>query len=380
MSEALISFGATTPGMAQVWSDQSTLGHALQFEAALANAQSACGLLDNDTADRVAQVCESATFDTAQLSQQAALAGTLAIPLVRQIREALPEEIQGAVHMGATSQDLADTVMMLQVRDAAALLSEDAARICKALAALTRKYASTPAMGRTLLQDALPIGLGLRMAQWHAGIAAAASSLDEAVRRHALLQFGGAVGTRSNLDGKGDQVAQHLAEALGLPAAPPWHARRTGVAAIAASVAILVGAVGKMARDIGLLAQGGIAEMHEPQVAGRGGSSAMAHKRNPTGCQTALSAATRAPGLAATIFSALPAEQERGLGGWQAEWPVMAELFQIAAAGLAAMADVAEGLEIDEAALAANLGEGNAGIGESAALVESILSAGSRGD
>ena len=380
MSEALISFGATTPGMAQVWSDKSTLGYALQFEAALATAQGACGLIGREAVARVVQVCETIAVDPETLSQQAALAGTLAIPLVQQIRDALPEDLRGAVHIGATSQDLADTVMMLQVRDAAGLVGEDAARICAALAPLARKQARTPAMGRTLLQDALPLGLGLRIAQWHAGIATAADALDEAVRCHAVLQFGGAVGTRSGLDGKGDQVAHHLAETLGLPAAPPWHARRTGVAAIAASTAILVGAVGKMARDIGLLAQGGIAEMHEQQVEGRGGSSAMAHKRNPTGCQTALSAAARAPGLAATVLAALPAEQERGLGGWQAEWPILADLFQVTAAGLAAMADVAKGLEIDEAAIADNLDDEHADIGESAALVESLLSQVGRGN
>jgi 3-carboxy-cis,cis-muconate cycloisomerase len=171
-------------------------------------------------------------------------------------------------------------------------------------------------------------------------------------------------------------VAARLAEALGL-ACPllPWQSRREGVAGLGAALAILTGAVGKIARDVSLMAQGEVAEAFEPKVEGRGGSSAMAHKRNPTGCQVALSAALRAPGLAATLMSALPQEHERGLGGWQAEGPVLAELFLLAHGALVAMAPVAEGLEIDTQAMAANLAAAEVGqdTGESAALAARAL-------
>ena len=177
---------------------------------------------------------------------------------------------------------------------------------------------------------------------------------------------------RAGLGGKGGAVAARLAAALDLPDAAPWHARRGGIAGTATALAIVVGALGKMARDVSLLAQNGIGEACEPAIPGRGGSSAMAHKRNPTGCQIALSAALRAPGLVAGILAGLPAEQERGLGGWQAEGPAVAELFLLAAGAAEAMATVAEGLEIDEAAIARNLAAAGVGtdIGESAALVE----------
>ena len=225
------------------------------------------------------------------------------------------------------------------------------------------------------MQDALPVGFGLRLAQAMAGIESATQRLQAEIAKNAKIQFGGAAGTRAGLAGKGAAVVRRMAEALGLAADMPWHARREGIAAIAASLGIVIGALGKLARDISLLAQNAIGEAQEPAIAGRGGSSAMAHKRNPTGCQVALSAALRAPGLVATMLSSLPAEEERGLGGWQAEGPVLAELFLLAAGSAEAMAIVAEGLDVDEAAIARNLQAAAMGsdIGESAAIVSELL-------
>lgn len=375
MTSLLRTRPATTPAMEAVFDDDAVLHHALAFEAQLALAESAEGVIDPADARTIADLCAGVAFDPARIADEAALAGTLAIPLVAQLRIALPESAARAVHRGATSQDVADTVLVLQVRAAEKLLRADLAATATALAALAQRHAATPAIGRTLLQDALPISLGLRFAQWRNGIANAADRLEREVKEGATLQFGGAAGARSGLAGKGDAVASRLARALGLPASPPWHARRGGIAGIAAALAIVLGALGKMARDISLLAQSGIGEVREPAISGRGGSSAMAHKRNPTGCQVALSAALRAPGLVAGILAGLPAEQERGLGGWQAEGPVLAELFLIAAGAAAAMATVAQGLEIDHAALARNLAAADVGddIGESEAIVAALL-------
>lgn len=366
---------AVTRAMLAVWSDAATIRHALDFETALARAEAAAGLIDTAAADAIAAACAAFTVDPETLADEAAWAGTLAIPLVDRLRAVLPAAARNAVHCGATSQDLADTVMMRQVRAGAMVLADDLARVVAALAPLARVHAATPAIGRTLLQDALPIAFGLRIAQWHAGVAEAGERLASDVDRHAVLQFGGAAGTRAGLGGQGEAIAGRLAVALSLPAAQPWHARRGGVAAIAAATGIVIGTLGKMARDIGLLAQQAIGEAREPALPGRGGSSAMAHKRNPTGCQVALSAANRAPGLVAGILAGLPAETERGLGGWQADAPVLAELFLLAAGSAAAMAGVAEGLEIDTAAIARNLAAADIGddSGESAAIVAALL-------
>lgn len=361
--------------MLAAFSDAATLRHALAFEAELARAEAAEGLIGTEAAEAIATLCASIAIDPAELAEEAALAGTLAIPLVTRLRAALSGETAKALHKGATSQDVADTVLACQIRAASDLLDRDLTRITAALAILARRHAATPAIARTLLQDALPIGFGLRIAQWQAGIAEATNRLRHEIEAGAVLQFGGAAGSRAGLGGKAAAVSARLAAALGLPDAPPWHARRGGIAGIATALAITIGALGKMARDVSLLAQSGIAEAREPAIPGRGGSSAMAHKRNPTGCQVALSASLRAPGLAAGILAGLPAEQERGLGGWQAEGPALADLFLLAAGAAEAMAAVAEGLEIDEAAIARNLAAAGLGddIGESAALVVALI-------
>lgn len=361
--------------MLAVFSDAATLRHALAFEAELARAEAAEGLIGTDAAGAIAALCAEIAIDPAALAEEAALAGTLAIPLVARLRAALTGEAAKTLHKGATSQDVADTVLACQIHAASNLLGGDLTRIATALAALARRHAETPAIGRTLLQDALPIGFGLRIAHWQAGIVEAAARLNREVETGATLQFGGAAGSRAGLGGKSAAVSARLAAALGLPDSPPWHARRGGIAGIATALAIAIGALGKLARDVSLLAQNGIGEAREPAIPGRGGSSAMAHKRNPTGCQVALSAALRAPGLVAGILAGLPAEQERGLGGWQAEGPALAELFLLAAGAAGAMAMVAEGLEVDEAAIARNLAAAGLGtdIGESAALVAALL-------
>ncbi|GLK86103.1 lyase family protein [Ancylobacter defluvii] len=381
MSQLLRTRSATTDAMLAIFDDASTLRHAFGFEAALAAAEAAEGLVSPEDAAAIAALCGTIAIDPAELAAEAAHAGTLAIPLVARLRAGMPEAAAAVVHKGATSQDLADTVLCCQIRDGAALLAQDVAGITAGLAVLAARHATTPALGRTLLQDARPIGFGLRLAQWRAGICEAAERLEAEVSRHAVLQFGGAAGTREGLEGKGAAVAARLGGALGLRDVVPWHSRRGGLAGIAAAVAILVGALAKMARDISLLSQNAIGEVYEPSIPGRGGSSAMAHKRNPTGCQIALAAGHRVPGLVAGILFGLPAEEERGLGGWQAEGPAMAELFLLAAGSAAAMAEVAQGLEIDMAAIGRNLAVAGLGdaIGDSAALVAQLLADAGKG-
>lgn len=381
MTDLLRTRSATTDAMLAVFDDATTLAHALMFEAALARAEAALGLISREAAAAIEQACASFAIDPAELAREAAIAGTLAIPLVKRLRGMLEGEAAAALHRGATSQDLADCVLMRQAVRAAALLLGDVDRLCAALARLAGHHAALPAVGRTLLQDALPIGFGLRIAQWLAGISEAARRLRADMAAHAVVQFGGAAGTRAGLADKGAAVAEELGRGLGLAPAPPWQNNRGGIAAIGTSLGILIGTIGKMARDLSLLAQNAVAEAQEPAIPGRGGSSAMAHKRNPTGCQVALSAAIRAPGLVAGLLGGLPSEEERGLGGWQAEGPALADLFLLAAGAAEAMAAVAEGLEIDEASIARNLAAAQVGtdIGESAAIVAAILAKSRKG-
>lgn len=379
MSRMIRDLAGGSAEMLEIFGDAAVVKHALAFEAALAQAQAAEGLLSKDEAARIATACAQLPLDSETLAVEAAHAGTLAIPLVAHLRRALDDKLlEPKIHLGATSQDVADTVLMLQARDGAALIVREIARLQAALAALAERTAATPALGRTLLQSAKPITFGLKAVNWLVGIDDARVRFARECENDLLLQFGGAVGTRAGLGGRGAGIAAHMAKSLGLSPSPlPWHARRGNIAGLATSLAILVGAAAKISRDIALLSQNEIGEVFEPRQMGRGGSSIMAHKRNPVGCQLVLSAAIRAPGLAATILAALPQEQERGLGGWQAEAPVLADLFVLTHGALKTLAPVIEGLEVDVARMAHNLAAADVGFdtGDAEALVRAALAA-----
>ena len=372
-----LSAGSTA--MLEIFGDAALVKHALAFEAALAEAEAAEGLLTANEASRIAIACAQLPLDTETLAAEVAHAGTLAIPLVHHLRRSLGDErLAAKIHWGATSQDVADTALMLQVKAGSTLIAVELARLQTALALLAERMAAVPMVGRTLLQNALPITFGLKVAQWLAGIDEAAARFARESAAALILQFGGATGTRAGLNGRGAAIAARMAKTLGLVSpALPWHARRGSIAGLASALAIAAGAAAKIARDISLLAQNEIAEAFEPHVQGRGGSSALAHKRNPTGCQIVLSAAARAPGLAATVIAGLPQEQERGLGGWQAEAPILADLFVLSHGVFATLAPVIEGLEVDTARMAANLRAADIGVdvGESEALVRAALKA-----
>jgi 3-carboxy-cis,cis-muconate cycloisomerase len=261
---------------------------------------------------------------------------------------------------------------MLQARTGAALISTDALAIGDALAALAEAHAETPMLGRTLMQAAQPITLGLKAAGWMRGVEAARTRFEREATAAIRLQLGGPVGTLAGLNLR---VAELVALELGLAPALPWHAQREALAGLAAALAILAGALGKIAQDIALMAQTEVGEAAEPRVEGRGGSSSMPGKRNPTGCQTVLSAAVRAPGLASGIIAGLPQAHERDLGGWQAEAPALAALFEITHGALAALRPVIEGLEIDVGAMARNLAAAEVGddVGHAAELTRQAL-------
>jgi len=380
MTTLLRTVPATTPEMLAVFDDAALLRGALAFEAALARASAETGIIPSDHADHIEACCTPDWIDIPALARQAAHTGTLAIPLIAALRAKVAQRdgaAVAAVHLGATSQDLADTALMLQAKQGLALLNRDLEAFTTCLAALAHTHASTPMLGRTLLQGALPITFGLKLAGWLSGI-------DEGTLRllreaSALsLQFGGAAGTRAGLHGKGAEIARRMAARLGLHnPVLPWHAQRGHLAGLGAALAILTGALGKIAIDIALLAQGEVGEAFEPRMAGRGGSSALAHKRNPTGCQVARSAALRAPGLAATLLSTLTGEHERSLGAWQAEAPALADLFLLTHGALAAVLPVVAGLEVDTEAMLRNLRHGLPGsdAGDAAALVQAMLAA-----
>jgi 3-carboxy-cis,cis-muconate cycloisomerase len=362
--------------MLAAFGDATLIRAALDFEAALARASAAEDLIAPEAAAIISEACAAIQVDVAELADEAAHAGTLAIPLVRRLREqvaARDPNVAAFVHRGATSQDLADTALMLQAKAGSALIISEARAVAEALARLAEAHSETPMLGRTLLQAAAPITFGLKAAGWLLGVDAARQRFERETAQALRLELGGATGSLAGLN---LAVVTRMASDLGLePSILPWHSRRDGIAGLATALAILIGAAGKVARDISLMAQSELAEAFEPRTPGRGGSSAMPHKRNATGCQVVLSAAIRAPALASAILSGLPQEHERGLGGWQAEGAGLATLFELAHGALCALRAVVDGLEIDAVAMRRNLSAADVGddAGHSVALVHRAL-------
>jgi 3-carboxy-cis,cis-muconate cycloisomerase len=349
----------SSAAMRAVCDDAAYLQHMLDFEAALARAEAAVGVIPKSAAGPIGDACRAESFDSAGLAEAATRSGNLAIPLVKALTASVAKtdaEAARYVHWGATSQDVIDTAVMLTLRAAIDALLPDLDRAISGFAGLARQHRDTAMVARTWLQHALPMPFGLKLAEYAAALNRSRTRLQRLRREVLAVQFGGAAGTLAALGDKGWRVAERLAQELALPLPEaPWHTHRDRIAEAASVLAILAGTCGKIARDVQLMMQTDVAEAFEPQGEGRGGSSTMPHKRNPVAAATALAAATMAPNLAATIFAAQVQDHERSAGPWHAEWPVMPMLQLVTSGALAAIVDIAEGLEVDAARMRVNL-------------------------
>jgi len=345
--------------MRAVCDDLAYLQHMLDFEAALARAEAATGVIPASAVAPIEKACRAEKFDLAVLAEAATRAGNLAIPLVKALTTAVARADADAaryVHWGATSQDVIDTATMMTLRAAIEALLADLDRAIAGFANLARKHRDTPMVARTWLQHALPMPFGLKLAEYAAALHRSRGRFLRLRGDGLALQFGGAAGTLAALGDKGLLVAERLSQQLKLPLPDaPWHGHRDRVAEAASVVAIAAGSCGKIARDVSLMMQTEVAEAFEPSGEGRGGSSTMPHKRNPVAAATALAAAIMAPNLAATIFAAQVGDHERSAGPWHAEWPTLPNLLLVTSGALAAIVDIAEGLEVDAARMRANL-------------------------
>jgi len=342
-----------------LFSDTADLQGMLDFEAALARAEARTGVIPVAAAPAIAAKCQANFFDKEALQSAAALAGNLAIPLVKQLTTLVASDDKDAaryVHWGATSQDAIDTGRVLQLRKALEIVTADLDRVTDALAQLTEKHRVTPIAGRTWMQQALPTTFGLKLAGWLDALGRHRTRLRETQHRCLVLQFGGAVGSLASLHNKGLDVAQALAEDLRLRLPDlPWHAHRDRVAEIATTLGLLAGTLGKIGCDISLLMQTEVAEVAEPSGEGRGGSSTMPHKRNPVTSAVLLAAAMRVPSLVAGMIFSMVQQHERGLGGWHAEWETLPEIVQLTGGGLHHLSEMLPNLKIDAEKMRENL-------------------------
>jgi 3-carboxy-cis,cis-muconate cycloisomerase len=349
----------SSAAMRAVCDDTACLQHMLDFEAALARAEAATGVIPASASEAIAKACKAGAFDLGALAEAATRSGNLAIPLVKALTADVARTDADAaryVHWGATSQDVIDTAAMLTLRAGIDALLGDIARAVTGFAGLARQYRDTAMVARTWLQHALPMPFGLKLAEYAAALHRSRKRLHRLRGEALALQFGGAAGTLAALGDKGWLVAERLAQELKLPLPEaPWHTHRDRFAEAASVLAIISGSCGKIARDIQLMMQTDVAEAFEPSGEGRGGSSTMPHKRNPVAAATALAAATMAPNLAATIFAAQVQDHERSAGPWHAEWPTLPTLLLVTSGALASIVDIAEGLEVDAARMRVNL-------------------------
>lgn len=350
----------STPAMRALWTDEAVYAAMLRFEAALALAQAKTGVIPAQAADAVARACAATdAYDWQAISEDARTAGTAAIPfskaLKRQVGKSAPEHA-AFVHYGATSQDVCETALVLQAQDSLGLIYTQMQALGDALAALAQAHLRTPMLARTLMQPAAPISFGWKAAGWLDALGRCACALRDAGEAMRVVQFGGANGARVALGEHGPAVGLALAQELHLQTtAISWQSARDRIARLGNELALCCAMLGKLGRDISLLMQSEIAEAFEPTAEGRGGSSAMPHKRNPMACMHMLDAAARAPGLALALLSDMNVEHERGLGTWPNALPLVADLFMLLDNSLSMAVETIKGLRVDFVAMQTNL-------------------------
>ena len=345
-----------TPAMRAVFDERELIRKYVQVEVALAAAEARCGIIPSQAAGDIAARCTAEALDLDLLRRETEVVGYPILPLVHQLaRQA--GDAGGYVHWGATTQDIMDTAVALQLRDAFDLVRADIAALRHILAGLARRHRDTPMAGRTHLQQALPVTFGYKAAIWLDMFDRHAERLAQARPRVLVGQFAGAAGTLASLGDRGLEVQQALMEELGLGVpASTWHVARDGFAEAVNLMAVITGSLGKIATDVMIMASSEFGELYEPFVKGRGASSTMPQKRNPISSELMLACAKGVRQQAGLMLDAMVQDLERATGPWHAEWIAIPEAFILAAGALNQAKLMLGGLVVDEQAMARNLG------------------------
>ncbi len=362
-------FGGVFARGSAIIDDRAWLQAMLDAEAGLARALERAGLAPAGAGEAVTRAARADDFDIAELGELSALTGNPVPGLARALAIKVGGQPGRAVHRGATSQDILDTAAMLLARTAIDAALDSLAAAAAAAAGLATEHRTTPMIGRTLLQQAVPVTFGAVAAGWLAGLDAAITGLAETRRTRLAVQFGGAAGTLASLGPDGVRVKAMLAGELELADPPlPWHTERLRIVDVGAAMARVTAALSKIARDVTLLAQTEVAEVAEgaggtgasaagPEGAAprRGGSSAMPNKTNPVAAVAILGCAKQAPGLLATLVASAEQEHQRAAGAWHAEWQPFGHLLQVASSAASWGGALLANLEVDTGKMAANL-------------------------
>jgi 3-carboxy-cis,cis-muconate cycloisomerase len=338
--------------------DRALVGAMVEVEVALLQALGDLGLAPAEAGRELADALAAGRLelDVEELGRGTGQQGTPIPALLGALRRQVSDTAAAHLHKGATSQDVVDTAIMLVTRRALDAVLVDLSGAADACASLVERHREAIVPGRTLLQQAIPVTFGLKAAHWLSGLDGALADLRAVRERELAVQFGGAVGTLANLGDRGLEVAASMAERLGLAApAVPWHTVRLRPARVATALGVALGVLGKIGRDVALLAQTEVAEVAEAGGEARGGSSTMPHKRNPVGAVALVACAERGPGLVATMLAAMVSEHERGAGAWQAEWDTLLELLRLTGSSAALARELLAGLEVDPEKMRANM-------------------------
>ena len=345
-----------TAPMRDVFSDRALVARYVEVEVALAKAEARTGVIPQQAADEIAKRANAATLDVDKLREETDLVGYPILPVVHQLVKQCGEAGR-YVHWGATTQDIMDTAVVLQMRDALRIVSDDITALRDILADMARKHRDTAMAGRTHLQQALPITFGYKAAIWLAMFDRHATRLEELKPRVLVGQFAGAAGTLASLGDKGFAVQAALCEELklGVPVST-WHVARDGFAEVINYLALVTGTLGKIALDIMIMASTEFGEVYEPFVKGRGASSTMPQKRNPISSELMLAASKAVRQHAGLMLDAMVQDFERATGPWHAEWIAIPESFVLTAGALNQARFALGGLIVDDKRMTQNLG------------------------
>ena len=344
-----------TAAMRDIFSDTALVARYVEVEVALAKAEARAGVIPSEAAAEIAKRADAASLDVELLRKETDLVGYPILPVVHQLVRQCGEAGR-YVHWGATTQDIMDTAVVLQMRDALKIVGDDIAALRTILTDLAKKHRDTAMAGRTHLQQALPVTFGYKVAIWLAMFDRHAARLDELKPRVLVGQFAGAAGTLASLGDTGFAVQEAFCDELklGVPASS-WHVARDGFAEVINFLALVTGTLGKIALDVMIMASTEFAEVYEPFVKGRGASSTMPQKRNPISSELMLAASKAVRQHAGLMLDAMVQDFERATGPWHAEWVAIPESFVLTAGALHQARFALGGLIIDAARMKQNL-------------------------
>ncbi|EPY51181.1 fumarate lyase superfamily protein [Schizosaccharomyces cryophilus OY26] len=342
--------------ISQIWSDENRTQQYLNWESALAKAESSLGLIPQEAAEEIGRVCQVKNIDFQRLEDETLTIGYPVLGVVHQVAKLCKGDAGKYCHWGATTQDVTDTATIQQILESLEVIRGYLDKAIELTEALARKYKDTPMVGRSNLQQAVPITFGFKMARLLCTFHRHIKRLDELVPRLSVVEFGGACGTLASLGNKGLKVQELLAKELGL--SPPeiaWHTERDRIAEAGCFLGLVTGTLGKFALDVKLMMQNEIGEVNEPYIANRGSSSTMPQKRNPISCVYITACVSCVRQKVAALLDAMVEDHERSTGTWEIEWIVLPEIFSLTAGALKQTVFVLQGLEVNPERMKANL-------------------------